>query len=207
MNKRIIVMITLLVFSLMSTQIVMGKPSSEKNNEKFEFFLWHTTNPLLIPGGGSTIIDSKINPSWAIPETSDVKVTHNYGVWALDPVGENYIQIGNTQYPIDPVSGYEGFLYVQTTALSPTSSGINYRVYERIMWGDGNYIELMANERASSDTSAGPIPIFYASGTINGHGEIDGQQVKISGIREGYIDMDTVTFILDNVGTIQYLGK
>jgi hypothetical protein len=200
------VIATILVLSITLTPFALAKPSSEKNNPKFEYFLWHTTNPLVTPEGGSTITESKINPPWAVPETPDVKVTHNYGTWALDPLGENYIQIGETQYPIDPETGYEGSLYVQVTNLTPTSTGINYRVYEKIMWGDGNYIEIMANERASSDTSAGPIPIFYASGTINGHGVIDGQNVKISGIREGVIDMGTMTFILDNVGTIQFSG-
>ena len=87
-----------------------------------------------------------------------------------------------------------------------SSSGTNYRVYEKIMWGDGNWIEIMANERAYAEDSGGPIPIFYASGTITGHGVIDGQSVKISGIREGVIDMGTMTFILDNVGTIQFSG-
>ena len=204
LKKKILVSVGLiLAISMVFTSFTFAKPSLEKNNEKFEFFLWHTTNPLLTPDGGTTVIDLKVNPAWAVPNTPEVKVTHTYGEWILDPAGEHYVQIGATQYPIDPETGYEGFLYVQSTAITPTYSTINYRVYEKIMWGDGNYIELMANERASADTGAGPVPIFYASGTINGHGVINGQKVKISGIREGYIDMITFTFILDNVGTIQ----
>jgi hypothetical protein len=43
------------------------------------------------------------------------------------------------------------------------------------MWGDDNYLEIMCLERAYYDFTVPPF--FYASGTFNGHGEIDGQKV------------------------------
>lgn len=206
MNKKIILLTTILALSLMLTPIVMAKPSSDKNNSKFEYFLWHSTNPREPEGepavGGSIPIDVKINP----PESVPPKVTHTYAEWTLDPSGENTIQVGAESEPI-PISGYEGFLYVQMNQLTPTSIALNYRVYERIEW-NGNYVEIMANERASYDLSSGT---FYASGTFSGHGEVEEQKVQVMGIREGYFEVDLSTgnliFVLDNVGTLQYLGN
>lgn len=199
-------MTTLLVFSLMLTPLVMAKPSSEKNNPKFEYFLWHSTNPQEPEGeepiGGRVIIDMKTNP----PEALNPKVTHIYGDWTLDPNGINTIQVGINEEPI-PISGYEGSLYVVMVQLSPTLLAFNYRVYERVEW-NGNYVEIMANERAYYDLAAGE---FYASGTFSGHGEVNEQNVKVMGIREGYFEYDiatqTVIFVLDNVGTLNYLGN
>lgn len=59
--------------------------------------------------------------------------------------------------------------------------------YEKIMWEDGNYIDIKCLERAHYDLT-GPIPEFYASGTFSGHGVVDGQKVQVTGIREGFVD-------------------
>jgi len=204
-NKILSIVLLVVLMSVPLLSTVQAKPSEDKNNPKFMDFMWYTTNPL-DNVGGTTPIDVMTNPPWADPEGSDVIVTHTYGEWILDPAGTHYVQIGTDQYTIDPETGYEGFLYVQTNALTDTLTGINYRVYEKIMWGDGNYIEIKANERATMDTSVFP-PIFYASGTISGHGMVDGQNVQISGVREGYIDWSIATFVLENYGTIQFVGN
>ena len=204
MNKKILIIAVLvLTITILATPLASAKPSDEKNNDKFKDFVWYTTNPLLDDVGGSTPIDVMTNPAWA--EGSDVKVTHTYAEWILDPLGENYIQIENKQYQIDPETGYEGYLYVQAVTFSETFTGLNYRVYEKIMWDD-NYIEIMANERATADTST-PIPVFNAAGTFSGHGVVDGQNVQVMGTREGNIDLATMSFILENSGTIQFVGK
>ena len=132
-------------------------------------------------------------------------ITHTYAQWTLEIGCEHYVQIGSTKYDIDPETGYEGYLYVQSVK-SASGSALNYRVYEKIMWGSDNYIELMANERATAKMVEGSLE-FYASGTITGKGVVDGQSVKISGIREGFIDYVTLDFILDNVGLLQYVGN
>lgn len=210
MNKKIVISFTVfLAIAMMLTPFASAKPSADKNNPKFMDFMWYTTNPIEPPTvpavGGSTPIDVKTNPPWADPEGSDIIVTHTYAEWNLDPAGTHYVQIGSTQYPIDPETGYEGFLYVQANTVTETLSGINYRVYEKMMWDD-NYIEIMANERATMDTS-GPLPVFYASGTFRGNGIVDGQKVQVMGVREGYIDWSIFTFILENAGTIQFTGN
>ena len=206
MNKKILgICVVFMLAAMLATPLAMAKPGAEKNNDKFMDFVWYTTNPLFPVGiGGTTVIDVMTNPAWA--EGSDVIVTHIYGDWILDPAGEHYIQIGTNQYPIDPETGYEGFLYVQSVAFTETYSGLNYRVYEKIMWGE-NYIEIMANERATADTSGGPIPVFNAAGTFSGHGVVDGQRVQVMGVREGHIDLVAGAFILENSGTIHFVGN
>jgi hypothetical protein len=197
-RKILGIAVVLMAVAMLATPLVSAKPSAEKNNPKFLSFLWHSEN-----GGHVEGMDVvKTNPPGAAPE--DVIVTHTYGVWELNDVFDNYVQIGDD----DPITiyadHYEGDLYVQAVATSPTSGALNYRVYDKIMWGDGNYIEIKCNERATFDMS-GPIPMFYASGTFNGHGVIDGQNVQVMGIREGFVA--PVGFVLECTGTIQFLGK
>jgi hypothetical protein len=47
---------------------------------------------------------------------------------------------------------------------------------------------------------------FYASGTFNGHGMIDGQKVQVTGIREGFVD-PMIGFVLECYGTIRFAGN
>ena len=202
MNKKILVIALDFIFlAMLAAPLVSAKPTSAANNPKSISFLWHSEN------GASTPVDVMTNPPWA--EGDEVIVTHTQAVWNLNPAGNNYVQIGeesasNPPIPIDAETGYEGTLYVQTVAHSPTLLLFNYRVYEKVMW-DCNYIEIMCLERASADLS-GPVPVFYASGTFNGHGVIDGQKVQVTGIREGFVD-PMIGFVLECYGTIRFAGN
>jgi hypothetical protein len=200
MNKKVLGIALAFVFlALLATPLVSAKPTSAANNPKSISFMWHSEN------GWNTIMESKTNPPWAEPMSPDAIVSHTQALWNLNPEGNNYVQIGlDEPIPIDATSGYEGTLYVQGVATSPAVGALNYRVYEKIMWGEGNYIEIMCLERATYDMS-GPIPIFYASGTFSGHGEIDGQKVQVTGIREG--SYQAVGFVLECFGTIRFAGK
>ena len=203
MNKKLLGFALAIVFlSMLATPLVSAKPTSAANNPKSISFVWHSEN------GASTPIEGglKINPPWAEEGSPDVKVTHGQAIWNLNASFNNYVQIGEDPViPIDAETGYEGVLYVQTVAHSPTFTALNYRVYEKIMWGEGNYIEIMCLERASLDLS-GPFPVFYASGTFNGHGMIDGQKVQVTGIREGFVD-PSIGFVLECYGTIRFAGN
>ena len=85
--------------------------------------MWHSEN------GASTIIESKTDPPWAEPMSPDAIVSHTKSVWNLNASYSNYIQIGEgTQIPIDAETGYEGTLYVQGVATSPTAGALNCRV-------------------------------------------------------------------------------
>jgi hypothetical protein len=202
MNRKMLgIFVSLLAVAMLTTPLVSAKPTSAANNSKAVSFMWHSEN------GGSTPMEVMTNPPWA--EGDEVIVTHTYAVWALNPLGNNYIQIGeesatNPPIPIYADTGYEGDLYVQGVATSPDAGALNYRVYDKVMWGEGNYIEIMCLERASYDLS-GPIPEFYASGIFSGHGIIDGQKVQVTGIREG--SFQAVGFVLECYGTIRFAGK
>jgi hypothetical protein len=200
-NKKILLTVLALATVLLATPLVSAKPTSAANNPKSISFVWHSEGGHSEPVAG----ELKVNPPWAEPDSPDVKVTHDQAVWYLNPSYDNYVQIGEgSEIPIDAITGYEGYLYVKFTFLSPTYSLANYKVYERIMW-ENNYIEIMCLERASADFR-GPFPVFSASGTFNGHGEIDGQKVQVTGIREGVLQMP-IGMILDCTGTIRFLGN
>jgi hypothetical protein len=199
--------------AMLAAPLVSAKPTSAANNSKAVSFMWHSENGMSIPG------ESKINPPWAEiddpgypPVYPEAKVTHGIASWALNPAGNNYVQIGeDPEITIEAETGYEGTLYVQSQYRTPTHALMNYRVYEKMMWGDGNYIEIMCLERANMeilgvDPGTGmPIVDFYASGTFSGQGEIDGQKVQVTGIREG--SFQAVGFVLECYGTIRFAGK
>lgn len=215
MNEKLLGFALAFIFlAMLVTPLVSAKPTSAANNPKSISFMWHSEN------GASTTIEGglKINPPWAEildpgppPVIPDAKVTHSISEWTLNPLGNNYVQIGeDDQIPIDAVTGYEGTLYVQSLYSTPTISALNYRVYEKIMW-DGNYIEIMCLERAHAellfDSEGNFIGAnFYASGTFSGHGVIDGQKVQVTGIREGFFD-PMIGFVLECYGTIRFAGK
>jgi len=200
MNKRILGLALAFVFlTMLAAPLVSAKPTSAANNPKSISFMWHSEN------GGGPDPELKINPPWAEEGSPDVKVTHGQRDWELNPAFNNYVQIGeDAPITIDAETGYEGHLYVVNVITGPQAGSLNYRVYEKIMWGDDNYIEIMCLERGTYDMIAGE---FYASGTFNGHGVIDGQKVQVTGIREGYFDLTVPGFVLDCYGTIRFAGK
>jgi len=203
-RDSILVAAIFLLVAILTTPIAVAKPTSAENNPNSASFMWHSEN------GASTPVEVMTNPPWA--EEGDIIVTHTKATWALNPVFNNYVQIGDdNQIPIDAETGYEGTLYVQNVASSPTTSALNYRVYETIMWGDGNYIDIMCNERANLelllDSEGNVIGYdFYASGTFSGNGMIDGQKVQVTGIREGFVD-PMIGFVLECYGTIRFAGN
>ena len=195
MNKKILGFVLAFVFlAMLAAPLVSAKPTSAANNPKSISFMWHSEN------GGGPDPETKINPPWAEEGSTDVKVSHGQRDWELNPIGNNYVQIGEDQPITIAPEDYEGHLYVIVTYFEPTDAALNYRVYEKIAWGD-NYIEIMCLERASYDSSG-----FYASGTFSGHGVVDGQKVQVTGIREGYFD-PMIGFVLECYGTIRFLGK
>ena len=211
MNKKLLGFALAFIFvAMLAAPLVSAKPTSATNNPNSVSFMWHSEN------GASTPVEGglKINPPWAEildpgppPIIPDAKVTHGISTWTLNSAFSNYVQIGEDDPIPIAVTSYEGTLYVQTVVHSPTLTLLNYRVYEKVMWGDDNvnYIEIMCLERASLDLS-GPVPVFYASGTFSGHGVIDGQKVQVTGIREGsFVPM--IGFVLECYGTIRFAGK
>ncbi|MEJ2244336.1 MAG: hypothetical protein P8X87_07430, partial [Candidatus Bathyarchaeota archaeon] len=208
MNKKLLAIFGILcVISLLTVPMVSAKPTSAENNAKAVKFMWHSEN-------GISILDEvKINPPSAYQIapgvfTPDTKVTHTISSWSLNDTepNANYVQIGdNDPIPILP-SNYDATLYVQSQYRTPTHRLMNYRVYETIEWGDGNFIEIKCLERANLEILLDPQGNligynFYASGTFSGHGVIDGQKVQVTGIREG--SQRDVGFVLECYGTIR----
>jgi hypothetical protein len=218
MNRKIVAtFFVLVILSILAIPLVSAKPTSAANNSEAVSFMWHSEN------GASTLVEGglKINPPWAEPISleppmpvlsPETKVTHGISVWNLNPEGSNYVQIDeDSSIPINAVTGYEGELHVQSLYRTPTHMLMNYRVYEKIMWGEDNYIEIMCLERANMEilgfdpVAQVPIVDFYASGTFSGHGVVDGQIVQVTGIREG--SFQAVGFVLECYGTIRFAGN
>ena len=200
MNKKLLGFALAFVFlAMLAAPLVSAKPTSAANNSKAVSFMWHSEN------GWNDIFETRINPPWAEPDSPEQRVSHGKALWYLNPEANNYVQIGEeTPIPIDAETGYEGLISTNVQTPEPGVGAMNYMVYEKIMWGANNYIDIKCIERAHYDLT-GPIPEFYASGTFSGHGVIDGQNVQVTGIREG--SFQAVGFVLDCSGTIRYAGK
>lgn len=196
MKKTALVVLAMCILTL-ATPFVCAKPTEAANSDKFLSFVWHSENGKQINVDGSPVY----NPPGSAD--SDAKVIFTQASWELNPLKNNFVQIGDESPTAIAASGYEGYLYVQTTVFSPTYRESNYRVYERIMWDD-NYIEIMCNERATLDTTRSPP--FSASGTFVGHGVIDGQKVQVTGIREAH-QLPPRTLALECIGTIRFSGN
>jgi hypothetical protein len=200
MNKKLLGFALAFVFlAMLAAPLVSAKPTSAANNSKAVSFMWHSEN------GWNDIFETKINPPWAEPDSPEQRVSHGKALWYLNPEANNYVQIGEeTPIPIDAETGYEGLISTNVQIPEPGVGAINYMVYEKIMWGDGNYIDIKCIERAHYDLT-GPMPEFYASGTFSGHGVVDGQKVQVTGVREG--SFQAVGFVLECYGTIRFAGN
>jgi hypothetical protein len=196
MKRKILGICIVIILVAMLATPVMAKPTSAENNPNSISFVWHSENGIGLPP------EAKTNPPWA--EGAEIIVTHTQRDWELNPDGNNYVQIGEDSPITIAPEDYEGYLYVQTVTKSPGVGALNYRVYEKVMWGEGNYIEIMCLERASYDMT-GPVPEFYASGIFSGHGEIDGQKVQVTGVREGILLPTGI--VLECYGTIRFAGN
>jgi len=201
MNKKLLGFALAFVFlAMLAAPLVSAKPTSAANNSKAVSFMWHSEN------GWNDIFETKINPPWAEPDSPEQRVSHGKALWYLNPEANNYVQIGEeTPIPIDAETGYEGLISTNVQIPEPGVGAINYMVYEKIMWGANNYIDIKCIERAHYDLT-GPIPEFYASGTFSGHGIVDGQKVQVTGVREGFFD-PMIGFVLECYGTIRFAGN
>ena len=193
---------------------VSAKPGQTKNNEKFESFVMH------LQGGVG-------NPIEGYPITNpNGKISFTKVVWTLGGYND-YIQIGDNendkQYFFD--DDFTNLLCVKMLTKIPfnpeydpvTNPDVeygylewNYKIYEKVTWGDGNYVEMYTVERFFLE-QIGTNPLsdwsLGGSGTFSGSGEIDGQKVQLVGVRHAGFDINVLDFVVENTGTIQYLGK
>ena len=154
------------------------------------------------------------------------KVSFTKAVWTLGGYND-FIQIGDNEadriYFTD--GDFENLLCVKMLTKTPFNpkydplvdpdaehgySEWNYKIYEKITWAD-NYIEMYTVERFFLE-QIGPDPLtdwsFGGSGTFHGLGEIDGQKVQLTGMRHAGLDLEVYfDFIVENTGTIQFLGN
>lgn len=208
MNRKIaMIFVILMVVAVLTTPLVSAKPGEEKNNGKFESFVMH------LQGGYSTEVEGYpiIGPSG--------KITFTKAIWTLGGYND-YIKIGDDPEIYFNDATFTNLLIVKVLTKTPFNLDYpngepgyvecNYRIYEKITWGENNFIETQSTERFFLE-QIGPNPLadwnLGGSGTFSGHGEIDGQEVQIVGVREAGIDLTVFDFVVENTGTIQFLGN
>jgi hypothetical protein len=215
MQKKIMFLVaTLVLIVMLVTPIVSAKPGTSKNNERFEGFVMH------LQGGVSNAVEG-----YPISNPSE-KVSFTKNIWTLGGYND-FIQIGDDE--ADRIyftnDDFENLLCIKMLTKTPFNPEYdplidpdaehgymewNYKIFEKITWDESNYIEMYTVERFFLEQIGPNAELdwnFGGSGTFHGLGEIDGQKVQLSGMRHAGFDLTVFDFVVENTGTIQFLGN
>lgn len=220
MNKKVLgIAVVLLAVAMLATPLVSAKPSAEKNNPKFLDFVLHVEFAVASDSYPSewrlnppSLMDDMGDPPYdlaAIPAEACVLFVKNR-MWVLPtlpfPV-QRYVTIGDVNIDLQPSDFY--CLYDVTWVYGDGAGGFGiYKLETTVTINSPEYtgtIEISSTEKTIIDMSQ---LAMIGKGTFEGHGVINGQNVKVSGERNVMIDL---TFILPPImeekGTIQFLGN
>lgn len=199
MNKKSLLIVTLLTFSLLLTPIALAKPGAEKSNEKFVYF--HL--------GVSGFNTGDYERFWYTPPNADPldnKTQHSrVGEWFTWP-GVN-LTIGTETFTMDT----EPYNVTWTTTFSSNMVRFNNGTAHVQLINLIDVVTVYDSDNASIGTLVlklkSSVKSGAYSGNIIGYGTGALKDVHISAIDLGltYLDMTTVPFptlIFERVGTI-----
>ncbi|NHJ31281.1 MAG: hypothetical protein FK732_00320 [Asgard group archaeon] len=195
MNKKILVFVVLMTFSLLLTPLVLAKPGAEKNNDKFEYF------ELVVSGSGSGTWDREvISP----PEGAPPNVIHRRG-GGWDPttvdlveltVGDEVFTMTTDPYNVDYSTSYDIEIFLDETG---TATKYNIRLTDlvTVFDEDEEIGTIVLKIKATVDLSVMP-PAYQ--GTIMGYGTEALKGVHISAEDLGMTAQDPNRYT--RIGTI-----
>ena len=180
LNKKILIFVALMTFSLLLTPLVLAKPGAEKNNDKFEYF------QLVVSGAGSGTFDMEVvSPPEGAPPNS---IHRRGGGW--DPatvdfveltVGDEVFTMTTDPYNVDYTTTYDIEIFLDETG---TATKYNIRLTDvvTVFDEDEEIGTIVLKIKATVDLSVLP-PVYQ--GTIMGYGTGDLKGVHISAVDLG----------------------
>ena len=193
---------------------VEAKPGAEKDNPKFLDFVLHVEfadasddYPSEWRLNPPALMDDMGDPPYsllAIPEEARVLFVENR-IWYLPPLppgfAERYVTIGDVNIDLEP--GDFCCLY-DVTWIYEANFGV-YNLETTVVIDSPTYsgtLQISSIERTYVDGLS-----MIGEGTFVGHGVINGQNVKVSGVRNVLLDFTfTEPPTMEEKGTIQFLG-
>jgi len=103
MNKRALIVMAILAFSLLLTPLALAKPATEKNNEKFEYFKLEFNGVMYPP-----------EREWNSPPTGLTKVSHSRGTTSSSDdiveltIGSETFTMTTWPYSVDYTETFDG---------------------------------------------------------------------------------------------------
>jgi hypothetical protein len=195
MNKKALVILTMLAFSLLLTPIALAKPGAPKNNPKFEYFA------LLVSGSGTEEYDRE----WASPPNGEPpNLFHGRG-GGWDPLTVDLVELtvgGETfdmttdPYSVDYTTTFDIEVFLDNAG---EATKYNIRLTDVVtVYDEGDEIgTLVLNIKAVVDFTVFP-PGYQ--GTIQGYGTGDLKGVHISAEDFGVVNPDPLRYYRE--GTI-----
>jgi hypothetical protein len=184
MNKKILVVAILLTLSLLLTPVVLAKPTTEKNNDKFEYFKFECDGTM--PSGGQ---------EWNSPPTGLPKVHHSRGMQSSSvsvvelTVGSEKFDMTTSPYSVDYTDTSDGEIFLDNEGMYV---GWHLRVTEVItVYKDGTSIGTIVLKIPAIFVMDG-MEALTKSGSITGYGTGDLKGVHISAVDLGLSGMPPV---------------
>jgi hypothetical protein len=195
MNKKVLIVIAILAFSLLLTPLALAKPDTEKNNEKFEYFK-------LEFDGEQTSAGQEWNSG---PPTGLPKVHHSRGVTSIAfsmvelTVGSETFTMTTVPYSVDYTETFDGEMFFDNEG---NYVGWHMRVTDVItVYEDGTPIGTIVLKIPAAVVMDG-MEALFKGGSITGYGTLDLKGVHISAVDLGFSGIPPFDVIFGREGTI-----
>jgi hypothetical protein len=194
MNKKALVILAILAFSLLLTPIALAKPATEKNNDKFEYFKLEF-NGLMGPS----------EREWNSPPTGLPKVHHSRGTQTISDdmveltVGTEKFTMTTLPYSVDYTETFDGEIFLDNEG---NYVGWHMRVTDVItVYEYGTPIGTIVLKIPGVVVMDG-MEASIESGSITGYGTGDLKGVHISAVDLGFSGIPPFDVIFGREGTI-----
>ena len=180
MNKKALLFLTMLAFSLLLTPVVLAKPGAEKNNDKFEYF------NLVCSGTGSGTFEKEvISPPEGAPPNS---IHRKGGGWVTGDtveltVGTETFDKTTTPYSVDYTTTYDIIIFLDSEG---EAKKYNIKLTDVVtLYDEGEVIGTLVL-KITAVVGLDETPPSYA-GTVIGYGTDALEGVHVSAIDLGGI--------------------
>jgi hypothetical protein len=194
MNKKVLIVIAILAFSLLLTPLALAKPAIEKNNDKFEYFKLEFNG-----------VTGSAEREWNSPPTGLPKVHHSRGVLTSSDdiveltVGSETFDMTTSPYSVDYTETFDGQIFFDNEG---NYVGWHMRVTDVItVYEDGTSIGTIVLKIPAVVVMDG-MEASIESGSITGYGTGDLKGVHISAVDLGFSGDPPFDVIFGREGTI-----
>ena len=195
MNKKILVVVVMLSFSLLLTPVVLATPDTEKNNDRFEYFKFEFNG-----------VTGPAEREWnSGPPTGLPKVHHSRGVLTSSDdiveltVGSETFDMTTWPYSVDYTETFDGEMFFDNEG---NLKGWHMKVTDVItVYEDETPIGTIVLKIPAVIVMDG-MEFLFKGGSITGYGTGELKGVHISAVDLGFSGIPPFDVIFEREGTI-----